>query len=166
MKRWWVNEVGYGYKGKAPIGRPEARGRRRIPYRFLWMAYGLLAAFTPHLSLPALAVEPSAEELRGTIRQYVQDQEANQGAFLIKDERGDIVRRLTLVRVHERVGKTGDYYYSCTDMEDAASGDLLDLDFDIEDQGGRLKVVDVRIHKDNGVPRYTYDDNDRRIPLP
>lgn len=110
--------------------------------------------------------EPSAEALRQTIRDYVATQEKLQGAFAIVDERGNLLRRLELIRVHERVGKTGNYYYSCTDMKDVATGDELDLDFDIEDQAGNLKVVDVRIHKDNGKPRYTYDENDNMIPVP
>ena len=109
--------------------------------------------------------EPSAELLRQTIRDYIGTQEKLQGVFEIADERTGALRELQLVRVHDRVGKTGDYYYSCTDMTDVASGDLLDLDFDIEDQAGNLKVVDVRIHKDNGNPRYTYDENDKRIPV-
>ncbi|MFT7638274.1 MAG: hypothetical protein ACI9Y8_002065 [Candidatus Omnitrophota bacterium] len=121
------------------------------------LALGLFAA-------PA-AAEPSAEELRQTIRDYIHRQEKRHGAFLILDERGEVNRRLSLVRVHERVGKTGDYYYSCTDMKDLGSGDELDLDFDISDQAGDLKVVDIRIHKDNGQARYTYDDNDNMIPL-
>ncbi|MBI3324709.1 MAG: hypothetical protein HYZ92_05460, partial [Candidatus Omnitrophica bacterium] len=65
----------------------------------------------------------------------------------------------------ERVGKTGEAYYSCTDMKDAASGEILDLDFDVADEDGVLEVVDVRIHKVSGQARYTYDDQDNRIPL-
>lgn len=110
--------------------------------------------------------EPTPELLRQTIRDYIAEQEKSKGAFEIMDERTNQPRQLTLVQVHERVGKTGDYYYSCTDMKDVKTGDLLDLDFDVEDQAGALKVVDVRIHKDNGMPRYTYDDSDNRIPVP
>ena len=109
--------------------------------------------------------EPAPEQLRQTIRNYIVTQEKLQGAFVILDERHDSLRRLELIQVHERVGKTGDYYYSCTDMKDVATGDVLDLDFDIEDQSGQLSVVEVRIHKDNGNPRYTYDENDNMIPL-
>ena len=110
--------------------------------------------------------EPYDEELRQTIRDYIAGQQERQGAFLIVDERSGEVRQLELVRVHKRVGKTGDNYYSCTDMKDVATGDELDLDFDISDMGKALKVVAIRIHKDNGAPRYTYDDNDNLIPLP
>ncbi len=112
------------------------------------------------------AAEPSAEQLRQTIRQYIQWQEKATGAFTIPDPFGKgKLRTLTLVRVHERVGKTGNYYYSCTDMKDAATGDTLDLDFDISNAGRDLKVVAIRIHKDNGDPRFTYDANDNIVPL-
>jgi hypothetical protein len=128
---------------------------------------GLTLALVLGLGVRSAGAQPSAEALRETIRDYVANQEKLQGAFAITDERkGGDLRRLTLVRVHDRVGKTGNYYYSCTDMTDVATGDLLDLDFDIEDQGGSLKVADVRIHKDNSKPRYTYDDKDNMIPLP
>jgi len=109
--------------------------------------------------------EPTPEQLRQTIRDHITSQETLQGAFAVLDERSNDMRRLSLVRVHERVGKTGDYYYSCTDMTDVENGDLLDLDFDVEDRDGQLSVVAVRIHKDDGKPRYTYDENDRMIPF-
>lgn len=110
--------------------------------------------------------EPSPEQLRQTIRDYITNQQQKLGSFTVADskDKGKL-RTLELIRVHERVGKTGDYYYSCTDMKDGATGDQLDLDFDVSDSGKELKVVAVRIHKDNGKPRYTYGDNDQLIPL-
>ena len=118
------------------------------------------------LAATALCAEPSADQLRDTIRKYIQGQQEKLGGFTVADpkEKGKL-RTLSLIRVHDRVGKTGDYYYSCTDMKDAATGDELDLDFDVSDTGKALKVAAVRIHKDNGKPRYTYDANDNLIPL-
>jgi len=130
-----------------------------------------LAKEQASVQMPPALKEPAAEELRGTIRQYIERQEAALGAFTVPDPKQiGRLRTLSLIRVHERVGKTGDYYYSCTDMKDVATGDELDLDFDVsdirrEDTGRELKVVAVRIHKDNGKPRYTYDANDNLIPL-
>jgi hypothetical protein len=126
---------------------------------------GLLSSLFTLQPSPAFA-EPAAEELRQTIRGYIADMEAKMGSFTVPDwtQKGKL-RTLSLIRVHERVGKTGDYYYSCTDMKDVASGDELDLDFDVSDSGQVLQVVAVRIHKDNGKPRYTYDANDNLIPL-
>lgn len=127
-------------------------------FLFLLAANGLQVA-------PAFA-EPSAEQLRSTIRAYIQTQEKLTGSFTVPDskQKGKL-RTLSLIRVHERVGKTGAYYYSCTDMKDVATGDQLDLDFDVADTGKELKVAAVRIHKDNGKPRYTYDANDNLIPV-
>ncbi|MBI4115074.1 MAG: hypothetical protein HY447_00705 [Candidatus Omnitrophica bacterium] len=114
---------------------------------------------------PFVYAEPTAEALRQTIRDHIANQEKLQGAFAIVDERSGDLRQLELERVHERVGKTGDYYYSCTDMKDVKTGDLLDLDFDVADQNGVLSVAAIRIHKDDGQPRYTYDENDKMIPV-
>lgn len=132
-----------------------------------WVRMVTVMGLVMCLGTPGLRAEPTAEQLRQTIRQYIQRQETALGTFTVPDPREKgALRTLTLVRVHERVGKTGEYYYSCTDMKDVHSGDLLDLDFDVSDTGKALRVVAVRIHKDNGKPRYTYDDHDNLIPLP
>jgi len=131
--------------------------------KFFMLSFAALMLVSMRLSY---AAEPSADALRQTIRNYIVGQENRQGAFVIIDERTGDLRQLELVGVHERVGKTGDYYYSCTDMKDVKTGELLDLDFDIEDNAGTLEVADIRIHKDDGIPRYTYGANDQRVPLP
>ncbi len=115
-------------------------------------------------SVPATQAEPSAEDIRQAIRSYITEESEN-GAFTIYDEETDADRRLELVRVHERVGKTGDLYYSCTDMKDLDSGEMLDLDFDVEQADVQLEVVDERIHKVNDQARYTYDEHDNRVPV-
>ena len=124
---------------------------------------GPAAAASPEQAMPALA--PSAEQIRQTIRDYITGIEREEDAFTIEDEVTGDIRTLALVQVHERVGKTGEAYYSCTDMKDAASRETLDLDFDVTSEDGILDVVDVRIHKVNDEARYTYDDQDNRIPL-
>ena len=107
---------------------------------------------------------PSADEIRDTMKNHVLNNYSG-GTFQVKDSETGGTRKLQLVRVHERVGKTGEYYYSCADFKDTETGELLDLDLDVENEGGALKVVDVRIHKVGGVERYTYDENDNRISL-
>lgn len=145
-------------KGQTPSGLLGVRP-------LLVLAFSLLLATHVTRVTTAFAV-PSAEELRQTIRDYIQEHEQALGHFTVPDPKQmGKLRTLSLIRVHERVGKTGDYYYSCTDMKDAATGDEMDLDFDVADTEKELKVVAVRIHKDNGNPRYTYDANDNLIPL-
>lgn len=120
---------------------------------------------TPEQGGQALEAEPSAEQIRQTIRDYIELVELEEGVFTIEDDVTETARSLELVRVHERVGKTGDFYYSCTDMRDLLTDELLDLDFDVDASGDQLEVVDVRIHKLEGEARYTYDEHDNRIPL-
>lgn len=132
--------------------------RRAVGFGIVVALWGAAAA--------GWAAAPTAEQLRETIRQYIAHEQTALGVFTLPDpNRAGALRTLSLVRVHERVGKTGEYYYSCTDMKDMTTGDELDLDFDVADRGGALEVVAVRIHKDNGKPRYTYDDQDRLIPV-
>lgn len=109
--------------------------------------------------------EPTAQNIRQTMKNYVMQKSEKTGTFNIYDSEIDKTRKLSLARVHERVGKTGDYYYSCADFKDVSTGELLDLDLDVEHKDGNLSVVDVRIHKLNGKERYTYDENDNRIPV-
>lgn len=108
---------------------------------------------------------PSADAIRAAMKDYVAEESKATGTFDIVDPETGKTRKLELIRVHERVGKTGDYYYSCADFKDTESGQLLDLDLDVEDKGGNLSVVDVRIHKLEGKERYTYDEHDNRIPI-
>jgi len=115
---------------------------------------------------PSVQAEPSAEQIRQAIQSHVQGIVQKEGAFTIKDPVTGTTRSLDFVRVHERVGKTGNLYYSCTDMRDAKTGESLDLDFDVDASGGTLKTVDTRIHKVAGKARYTYDEHDNRIPVP
>ena len=113
----------------------------------------------------AVKAEPSAGQIRQTIQSHVQGIVQKQGSFTINDPVAGTPRTLDFVRVHERVGKTGDLYYSCTDMRDRKTGQPLDLDFDVKAEGEKLTVVDTRIHKVDGKARYTYDEHDNRIPV-
>jgi len=109
--------------------------------------------------------EPTDEEIRSTMKNFVEFQsEHHGGKYNVKDPDTGEILGLELEKVHERVGKTGDYYYSCADFKDD-EGKMWDLDIDVQDRGGKLTVVDVRIHKENGIASYTYDDKDDRHPI-
>lgn len=109
---------------------------------------------------------PSANDIRTAMGNHVSKESKATGTFDISDPETGKVRHLKLERIHERVGKTGNYHYSCADFKDTVSGEDLDLDLDVQDNNGSLNVVDARIHKVNGKERYTYDKDDNRIPVP
>jgi len=114
----------------------------------------------------AAAVEaPTEDAIRTAMKEYVESESEASGTFDVEDPDTGETLNLSLEKVHERVGKTGNYYYSCADFRDVNTGETYDLDLDVADEGGTLSVVDVRIHKVGGEPRYTYDENDNRIPL-
>ena len=171
MKRWTVNTVValgaigcLSLAGSAAAGEhggQEHGGAATAPAK---KEHGGATA-TQEQGGQEIKAEPSAEEIRQTIQNYVQDIVQKEGAFSIDDPVTGTTRQLDFVRVHDRVGKTGDLYYSCTDMRDRQAGELLDLDFDVKAENRDLSVVDQRIHKVNGQARYTYDEHDNRIPV-
>lgn len=126
---------------------------------------GLPAAPAAQAGQAVSSSEPTDEAIRQAVRDHIDKVAREQGAFTIKDLVTKSARTLTLVGVHDRIGKTGKLFYSCTDMRDTGSGELLDLDFDVKAKGNQLTVVDARIHKVDGQARYTYDDKDNRIPV-
>jgi len=109
--------------------------------------------------------EPEPGDIKDTMEDYIKTNSPD-GAYRIYDSESRKMRELVLVRIHKRVGRTGDDYYSCADVKDRKTGQLLDIDVDVSNRGGILRVSDVRIHKVEGKARYTYDKNDNRIPLP
>jgi len=113
----------------------------------------------------AAVAAPSNDDIRNTMTAYVTAQAKKSGTFDVEDSESGTTLNLSLVSVHERIGKTGDYYYSCADFQDNNTEVLYDLDIDVADDGGTLSVADVRIHKVGGEARYTYDENDNRIAL-
>ncbi|HDZ77320.1 MAG TPA: hypothetical protein ENH41_04480 [Candidatus Omnitrophica bacterium] len=110
-------------------------------------------------------LKPAADDIRATMKNHVLEKSEESGTFDVYDDKVAKTRRLSLIRVHKRVGKTGDYYYSCADFLDVDTNELLDLDLDVEHSDTGLSVVDVRIHKLNGEERYIYDVNDNRISV-
>ena len=118
-----------------------------------------------HGGTTAAVSVPTNEDIRNAMTAYVTAQSAASGTFNVKDPDTGETINLTLVNVHQRVGKTGNYYYSCADFTNASTGELYDLDLDVADIDGTLSVVEVRIHKVAGEARYTYDDDDNRIAL-
>lgn len=109
--------------------------------------------------------EPSAGDIRNAMKDHVDKETKEKGFFEVYDPETGMTRKLELVRIHERVGKTGNYYYSCADFKDTGTSEMLDLDIDVRSENGKLTVADTRIHKVGGKERYTYDAHDNRIPI-
>jgi len=79
------------------------------------------------------------------------------GVFKVDDKEANKTWELTLVKVHtdKLTPLSADTYFACTDFK-AKDGTLVDVDFYLKDQDGKLVITDTTIHKVNGKPRFNY----------
>jgi len=104
----------------------------------------------------------NADFVKKSIKDHVKRlSKATDGVFVIRDDQLGKEWRLKLDKIHDPVrkfvrdGKT--VYFTCSDFRAADSADLLDIDFWMVEKDGELEVIDTKIHKLNGVPRFTYE---------
>jgi hypothetical protein len=104
----------------------------------------------------------TAEAVKKVIKEHVQTAESlNDGVFLIRDDKLNKEWRLKLDKIHDPVrqfeknGQT--IYFACSDFKALDSSDVLDIDFWMVGKGTKLEVIETRIHKVNGEPRFTYE---------
>lgn len=94
-----------------------------------------------------------------SITTAIQDQAKADGMFHVKDAVLDKTWDLTLVKVHkDKLTALDDSnYFACVDFK-AVDGTMVDVDFFLKSQDGKLKVTDKSVHKVNGVARYAYQE--------
>jgi len=104
----------------------------------------------------------TADFVKNSIRRHAADQaKAKGGVFVIHDDKLNKDWRLKPVQIHDPVrtfekdGQT--IYFACSDFKSADSQDVLDIDFWMVPKGKKLEVIDTKIHKVNGEPRYGYE---------
>lgn len=129
----------------------------------LLVPFGTLSRAAEHGGAP-VAEHPGREISARTVKAAVKDHvkaAAQKGILIIRDAKLDKDWRLKLDKVHDPVrtfekdGRT--VYFACSDFKSVDSPDVLDIDFWMVEKGGKLEVIETRIHKVNGVPRYTYE---------
>lgn len=104
----------------------------------------------------------TAAFVKKSIINYVKVQsKATNGVFVIHDEKLNKEWNLKLDKIHDPVrmfkkeGKT--IYFTCSDFKSTGGKDILDIDFWMVQKGDKLEVIDTKIHKLDGAPRYTYE---------
>ena len=120
----------------------------------------IFMAGNPLAEHPGKAV--TAKEVKKSIKEHVKAASKSAGGiFVIKDDKLNKEWRLKLDKIHDPVRqfeKDGNkIYFACSDFKSVDSKDLLDIDFWMVDKGGKLDVIDTKIHKVNGEPRFTYE---------
>ncbi len=105
----------------------------------------------------------SKEELAKSIVDYVKkDAKLKGGYFLVYDKKNKEALALELVLVHkDRLSKIAkDIYFACADFK-TLKGKIYDLDVFMKGtEKDNLMVTEVSVHKEAGIPRYTwYEEN-------
>jgi len=108
---------------------------------------------------PAASKAITMDQLAQAIQDGIEAKTKEQGGqFHVSDPVLHETWALELVRVHkDRLAQlSADTYFACTDFR-ASDGTMLDVDFYMKDENGKLAFSDTAIHKVNGKPRFTYE---------
>ena len=79
-----------------------------------------------------------------TIQAYI-DENTSEGTYQLEDTEGNS-RNLTFVNLHEGISENEGVSTLCVDFQDSESGELIDVDFDVQEIDGSTNVS-ARLHK-------------------
>ena len=104
----------------------------------------------------------TADFVKKSIKEHVKAQsKATGGVFVIQDDKLNKEWKLKLDKIHDPVRmfeKDGKMiYFTCSDFKSTEGKEVIDIDFWMVPKGEKLEVIDTKIHKVNGAPRYTYE---------
>lgn len=112
-----------------------------------------------HPTKTGSAAKPiSTAELDKAIKDQIAEKaKANGGKLGVKDDVLDKTWQLELVRVHtDKLTQLDDKtYFACVDFK-AEDGTMVDVDFYLKSDDGKLTLSDTTVHKVNGKPRFNY----------
>jgi hypothetical protein len=162
---------------KKSIEKEKPRMNRRVLLPFVVLVASLftlsatLAQEHPeHPKNTQKAKEFSATDLENAIKADIAEKSKDtNGVFKLYDPELKKTWDLTLDHVHkDRLSKlSADTYFACVDMKDR-SGKVVDVDFFLKSEDGKLAMTDTTVHKVNGKPRYNWKEEDgfwKRVPV-
>ena len=90
--------------------------------------------------------------------QIAEKAKANGGKLAVKDDVLNKTWQLELARVHtDKLTQLDDKtYFACVDFK-ADDGTMVDVDFYLKNDDGKLTLSDTTVHKVNGKPRFNYE---------
>ena len=117
---------------------------------------------------PGKMAEKRGWEVMSAVEENALKEVGSDGIYKLKDDKTGQTLDLKFINAHQPVRKLDDgTYFACTDFRAAGTTDqIYDVDFWVKDQGGKMVVDQVRVHKvpeqKNGqwvqVPRYSFKD--------
>ena len=101
----------------------------------------------------------STAALEKAIKEQIAEKaKANGGKLAVNDDVLNKTWELDLVKVHtDKLTQLDDKtYFACVDFK-ATDGTLVDVDFYMKNDNGKLSLSDTTVHKINGKPRFNYE---------
>ena len=110
------------------------------------------------------------DSFENDVKNHVQTEASKTGGvFTVKDDALNKVWKLRLVKVHKNkicMLDQGRTCFACADFKEVNGRNKIDLDFYADHApDGAVAIKKVLIHKVNGIPRFTYDKDNNRVPL-
>lgn len=103
--------------------------------------------------------EVTTETISRAIEKHVKKSaKKNDGYFIVEDKEAGKTLYLKLDKIHkERLSAVKkDLYFACVDFTNK-DGRSYDIDFFLKDAGGKLKFSETIVHKEEGKPRYSWE---------
>ena len=103
----------------------------------------------------------SMDELEQAIVSEITNASDSNGVYKLEDKDANKTWNLKLDHVHrERLAKLDSKtYFACTDFK-SDDNHVVDVDFFMKDNGEKLVMSDVALHKVDGKPRYNWKEKD------
>ena len=120
-------------------------------------------------SQPPRAAGPDAQTVEKLVREYVRDQQEEEGSFVMEDEvlGRDWELKLLRGRSEASLPLPDGRFSVCVDFkgEDPKSAQPIDLDFHVGKSDGEWAVEEVVLHKVSGKARFEYDKKGNQVPV-
>ena len=128
-------------------------GLSTVPVTLL-LALGLL------LSVQTTAFAGDDPSIKGELRENIK---ASMGSYIERNTINGVydyfdpvtgkVVSLKLDYLHDGIVKNGDFFVSCADMIDQSNGKVVDMDFFVREDDGKLITTQAIVHKADGKKR-------------
>jgi hypothetical protein len=87
------------------------------------------------------------EDVQATIEEYIEVSSNEAGTFPLFDPRTGAPLKLKFIEFHNSIKKQNEVHTLCVDFQDADTGEIIDVDFNVIESGDALSVSGVRFHK-------------------
>jgi len=92
------------------------------------------------------------EDIKSSMAGYIERNTIN-GVYDYFDPVTGRLISLKLDYLHDGIVRNGDFYVSCADMIDQSNGKVVDMDFFVKEDGGRLITTQAIVHEADGKKR-------------